>query len=224
MERGGALVGEQIHPFIACPSSLRFASFGCFAVNPTAFTMASARNAEQTARDETLAIELREGTATERCMSRPPVVPAGQSPLDTRHRESWGLAAAVAAFVLWPGSIPKFFFLGVALWLGCRVLGPQVQAVGCTGWAATLYATTFLLTPVCASQALRSPDATAVASPLVQLALLTVGCPLGATGHRHRSPGAHSRGRAETTSRAAVDAAVHGRGEPDLGRGHRLRR
>jgi hypothetical protein len=38
-----------------------------------------------------------------------------------------------------------------------------------------LFATTFLLTPVCASQALRAPGSTNAASPIVQLALLVFG-------------------------------------------------
>lgn len=110
-------------------------------------------------------------------MSTPPVVPVGNLlPTDTQQHAAWWLAAASAAFVLWPGSIPKFFFLGAGLWLACRVFQPRALTVGCVGVAASLYSTTFLLTPVCASQALRSPGASAVASPLVQLALLVFGC------------------------------------------------
>ncbi|MBI5801036.1 MAG: hypothetical protein HZA92_09980 [Verrucomicrobia bacterium] len=110
-------------------------------------------------------------------MSKSPVVPASTTPrLEARRREAWWLAAAVAAYVFWPGSIPKFFFLAAALWLVCRVFQPQSRTVGCAGFAATLYATTFLLTPVCASQALRVPGATASPSALVQLALLAFGC------------------------------------------------
>lgn len=110
-------------------------------------------------------------------MSKPPVVPAGNTPsLDARQHESWWLAAAAAAYVLWPGGIPKFFFLGAALWLACRVFLPRALTMGCAAFAAALYATTFLLTPVCASQALRAPGTSGAASPLVQLALLVFGC------------------------------------------------
>lgn len=109
-------------------------------------------------------------------MSRPSVAPTGSLPPLEARRESWCLAGAVAAYVLWPGSIPKFFFLGIALWLVCRVCSPRALTVGCAGLAAALYATTFLLTPVCASQALRAPGAAGAASPLVQLGLLAFGC------------------------------------------------
>jgi hypothetical protein len=84
-------------------------------------------------------------------MSKLTVVPAGSPQLhSTRRRDSWWFVAAVAAYVFWPGSIPRFFFLGAALWLACRVLTPRALAVGSAGFAAALYATTFLLTPVCA--------------------------------------------------------------------------
>lgn len=77
--------------------------------------------------------------------------------------------------MLWPGSVPKFFFIGVGLWLACRVVRAQVRPIACAGFATALFATTFLLTPVCASRALRLPGATEAASPLVQLALLVFG-------------------------------------------------
>lgn len=110
-------------------------------------------------------------------MSKLSVVPAGSpQPLDTRRRDAWCLVAAVAAYVFWPGSVPRFFFLGAALWLACRVLTPRALTVGCAGFAAALYATTFLLTPVCASQALRGAGASGTPSPLVQFALLVFGC------------------------------------------------
>lgn len=109
-------------------------------------------------------------------MSKPPVVSPGRPlSVNTRPNESWWLAAAVAAFVLWPGSVPKFFFLGAALWLACRVFRSGALTVCSMGFATALFATTFLLTPVCASHALRAPGASGVASPLVQLALLGFG-------------------------------------------------
>ncbi len=109
-------------------------------------------------------------------MSKPSLVPAVSAPSLDARRESWWLVAAVAAYVLCPGSIPKFFFLGAALWLAPRVSQPKSWPLGCAGFAAVLFATTFLLTPVCASQALRAPGASGSASPLVQLALLVFGC------------------------------------------------
>ncbi len=110
-------------------------------------------------------------------MSTPPVAAVHNSlSIDTHRRAAWWLAGSSTAFVLWPGSIPKFFFLGVAFWLACRVFQPRALTVGCAGFAAALYATTFLLTPVCASQALGAPGAPVVASPIVQLALLGFGC------------------------------------------------
>ena len=110
-------------------------------------------------------------------MSKPSVVSAATAPsLDARQRDTWWLVATVSAYVLCPGSIPKFFFLGAALWLACRVFQPHAWRLGCAGFAAALFATTFLLTPVCASVALRAPSASGFASPLVQLALLVFGC------------------------------------------------
>ncbi|MEQ2006064.1 MAG: hypothetical protein ABMA26_04630 [Limisphaerales bacterium] len=110
-------------------------------------------------------------------MSKPSAVPdADPTPLDAQRRKSWWLIATVAAYVLCPGSIPKFFFLGTTLWLACRVFQPKSWSLGCAGFAAALFATTFLLTPVCASVALRTPGASGSASPLVQLALLAFGC------------------------------------------------
>lgn len=109
-------------------------------------------------------------------MSQPSgALPNTSPPLDTRRREAWWLAAAVAAYVLWPGGIPRFFFLGTGLWLACRVFRPQALTVGCAGFTTALFATTFLLTPVCASQALHIPGASAAGSPPVQLALLFIG-------------------------------------------------
>ncbi len=110
-------------------------------------------------------------------MSKLPVVHASAATTaDSQPREVWMLVASVAAYVLWPGSVPRFFFLGTALWLACRVLRQQSGTVVCAGFAAALFATTFLLTPVCASQALRAKGASGAASPLVQFALLAFGC------------------------------------------------
>lgn len=108
-------------------------------------------------------------------MSQPTVVPAGSPPSVTRGHEGWWLAGAVAAFVLFPIGVPKFLFLGAGLWLACRVLGTAAWAMGCAWFAAALFASTFLLTPVCASQALRAAGETAGASLPVQLALLAFG-------------------------------------------------
>jgi hypothetical protein len=90
-------------------------------------------------------------------------------------REAWWLVAAFAGFVLVPESLPKFLCLGAALWLGCRLFNAYVWRIACAAFAAALFATTFLLTPVCASAAVRGKDAAGSASPLVQLALLAFG-------------------------------------------------
>lgn len=93
-----------------------------------------------------------------------------------RHRDAAWLAAAFAGFVFWPDGVPKFLFLGAGLWLAGRALGTAAWALGAAGFAAALYATTFLLTPVCASQALRPAGGTGGAAWTVQLALLGFGC------------------------------------------------
>jgi hypothetical protein len=96
--------------------------------------------------------------------------------LPARKREAAWLAAAFAAFVFCPAGVPKFLFLGAGIWLAGRALGTAAWALGAAAFAAALYATTFLLTPVCASQALRPAGGTGGAAWPVQVALLLFGC------------------------------------------------
>ena len=98
--------------------------------------------------------------------------PAGTSPV--LPAAGW-LVAAVAAYVLWPGSVPRFFFLCAAPWLACRTFRNQSMAILGAGFAATLYATTFLLTPVCAARMFQPTPTAAVPSPTVQFALVVFG-------------------------------------------------
>lgn len=105
----------------------------------------------------------------------PPPVNCNATPTPACRRELWWLVLAIGGYVFWPGSIPKFFLLGTGLWLACRASQAGTRAIACAAFAAALFATTFLLTPVCASQALRAQGSTNAASPLVQLALLVFG-------------------------------------------------
>lgn len=92
------------------------------------------------------------------------------------NRDAAWLVAAFAAFVFCPIGVPKFLFLGAGIWLAGRALGAAAWTLGLAVFAAALYAATFLLTPVCASQALRPSGGTGSASWPVQLALLAFGC------------------------------------------------
>lgn len=90
-------------------------------------------------------------------------------------RDTWWLVAAFAGFVLLPASHLKFLCLGAAVWLACRVFSVRVWTIACAAFATALFAATFLLTPVCASAAVRGKDAAGAASLLVQLMLLAFG-------------------------------------------------
>lgn len=92
-----------------------------------------------------------------------------------RRRDGAWLLAAFAAFVLCPWGVPKFLFLGAGLWLAGRALGGAVWTLGATAFAVALYAATFLLTPVCASRALRPAGGADGAAWGVQLALVAFG-------------------------------------------------
>jgi len=96
--------------------------------------------------------------------------------LSVSKRDAAWPAAALAAFVFCPAGLPKFFFLGVGIWLASRACGAAARAFGAAALAAALFASAFLLTPVCASQALRPVGLAGSASWFVQLALLGFGC------------------------------------------------
>ena len=91
------------------------------------------------------------------------------------NRTAWWLFAALAAFVLWPEAVTKFLFLGIATWLAGRALPASAWAMAVTAFAAMLFAGTFLLTPVCASAAVRGAGAAGTPSLPVQLGLLGFG-------------------------------------------------
>lgn len=104
-----------------------------------------------------------------------PPVPANGAPAGTSNALAW-LLASMAAYVFWPGNIPRFFFLCAGFWLACQTFRGRSMTVLCAGVAATLYATAFLLTPVCAARMFQSTPGVVIPSPGVQLALVVFGC------------------------------------------------
>lgn len=104
-----------------------------------------------------------------------PPAPTNGTPAGTSHALAW-LLASMAAYVFWPGNIPRFFFLCTGFWLACQTFLGRSMTVLCAGVAATLYATAFLLTPVCAARMFQTTPGAAIPSPMVQLALLIFGC------------------------------------------------